>query len=125
MKTYGKLDWAISGGKVPLNTTGGRPELISHDKIAILNTSKEDAQIEIIIFYEDEQPVGTYEIKVEAERLRKIRFNDLIDPAAIRLERNYGCYIKSSIPVVVQFSRLNTGKIANAELTSIAFSIDI
>lgn len=125
MVTYGKLDWAIAAGKIPSLTNGERPDQISHEKLSILNTSHEDALIEIIIFYEDEQPVGTYEIKVKGNRLRKIRFNDLIDPAAIKLERNYGCYIKSSIPVVVQFSRMNTGNNANAELTSMAFPIDM
>lgn len=124
MKTCGKLDWALAGGKIPLMTNGEGPAQISYDKIAILNTSEEDAIIEITVFYEDEQPVGAYEIKVAAKRLRKIRFNDLIDPAAIRLERNYGCYIKASIPVVVQFSRMNTGRNENAEMGAMAFPIE-
>lgn len=96
----------------------------SHDKIAVLNTSNEEAVVEMVIFYEDEPPVGIYEVRVQAKRLRKIRFNDLIDPEAIRLERNYSCFIKTNVPVVIQFSRMNTGQDANAEMGGMAFPAD-
>jgi hypothetical protein len=121
MKTRGKTDWAIAGGRIPSQTTGQGPALISHEKIAVLNTTDEEAVIEIDIFYEDEKPAGSWEIKVGARRVRKIRFNDLIDPATIRLDRNYGCSIRSSVPVVIQFSKMNTGQSANAEMSSLAF----
>lgn len=124
MKAYGKLDWAIAVGRIPFLSKGKEPEFTSHDKIAILNTSNEEALIEITMFYEDEQPCGNYSISVQARRIRKIRFNDLIDPVAIRMERNYGCYIKSDVPVVVQFSRMNTGAKANAEMAALAFPVE-
>ncbi|GHA31498.1 hypothetical protein GCM10007103_11430 [Salinimicrobium marinum] len=125
MKAYGKIDWAFAAGRIPFRTTGKEPEMNSHDKIAILNTSGEDALVELLIFYEDQSPIGTYEVAVEAKRLRKIRFNDLIDPEAIRLERNYSCFIKTSVPVVIQFSRMNTGQNANAEMGGMAFPADL
>ena len=121
MKALGKRDWAVAGGRIPFLCSGPEREFISHDKISVLNTSEEDARIELVIYYEDVQPVATYTLMVKAKRLRKIRFNDLIDPEAIRMERNYGCYLKSDIPVVVQFSRLNSGAAANAELAATAY----
>ena len=124
MKKIGKLDWAFSGGRIPFDSTGEEPMFNSHDKISVLNTSEEEAEIEIFMFYEDEAPVGTYEVKVKARRLRKIRINDLIDPAAVRLERNYGCYIRSNVPVVIQFSRMHTGQDANAIMGTMAFPAD-
>lgn len=124
MKKIGKLDWAFSGGRIPFETTGKEPQFNSHDKIAVLNTSVETAEIEIFIFYEDQEPVGTYEVEIEAQRLRKIRINDLIDPEAVRLDRNYGCYIRSNIPVVIQFSRIHTGQNANAIMGTMAFPAD-
>lgn len=103
MKTYGKIDWAFSLGRIPLDS---RPESSkSYDGLSILNTSKEETEIELVIFYEDEPPVGRYSLKVPAQRLRKFRMNDLIDPFPIRLERNYGCLIRASHPVVIQFVR--------------------
>lgn len=124
MKAYGKIDWAFSAGRIPFRSNGKEPEFISHDKIAILNTSEEEAIVELLIFYEDESPVGTYEVKIKAKRLRKIRFNDLIDPAAMILERNYSCFIQTNVPVVIQFSRMDTGANANAGMSSMAFPAD-
>lgn len=123
MKAYGKLNWAIAAGRIPFQTNGREPEMNSHDKLAILNTSGEKAVVELWIFYEDDYPV-TYEVEVKSNRVRKIRFNDLIEPEAMRMERNFSCYIKSNVPVVVQYSRMNTGARANAEMTTMASPID-
>lgn len=123
MKAYGKKYWAFPGGNIPLRSTGKEPEFSSHNKIAILNISETVAHIEITIFYENSAPVSGYNIKVNSKRLRKIRFNDLIDPVAISLERNYGCYIKSDVPVVIQFSAMDTGSENNAQCATIAYSV--
>lgn len=124
MKAIGKIDWAFSAGRVPFRTTGKEPQFTSHDQIAVLNTTREIAEIELFIFYEDVTPVGSYKIAVQPQRLRKIRFNDLIDPEAIQLERNYSCYIRTNVKVVVQFSRMNTGINSNAEMGTMAFPVD-
>lgn len=121
MKKIGKLDWSFSAGRIPFHSTGEEPAFNSHDKIAVLNTSQEVAEIEIFIFYEDQTPVGSYKVEIKPRRLRKIRFNDLIDPEAIQLERNYGCYIRSNVPVVIQFSRMSTGQDVNSIMGTMAF----
>lgn len=123
MKRIGKLDWAFSAGRIPLESTGKEPEFISHDKIAVLNTSEEEALLELFIFYENEQPVGVFELKIKPRRLRKIRINDLIDPTVINLDRNYSCFIKASIPVVIQFSRINSATKETAEMGTMAFPV--
>lgn len=124
MKKTGKLDWAFSGGRIPFDSTGEEPMFNSHDKISVLNTTNSTAALEIFLFYENEAPVGTYEVEVKPQRLRKIRINDLIDPAAVQLEKNYGCYIRSNVPVVIQFSRMHTGQRANAIMGTMAFPAD-
>lgn len=124
MKKLGKLDWAFSDGRIPFGSTGKEPTFNSHDKISVLNTSAEKAEIEIFILYEDEAPIGAYKVEVKPRRLRKIRINDLIDPVAVNLDRNYSCYIRSIVPVVIQFSRMNTGQNANAIMGTMAFPAD-
>ena len=124
MKKIGKLDWAFSGGRIPFNSTGEEPMFNSHDKISVLNTSEEEAELEIFIFYENEAPVGTFEVEIKPQRLRKIRINDLIDPIPVKLERNYGCYIRSNVPVIIQFSRMDTGQNANSIMGTLAFPAD-
>lgn len=123
MKALGKLDWAFSAGRIPFRSTGEEPEFVSHDKIAILNTSEEEAVIELYIFYEKVKPEGPYTFKIQSLRLKKIKFNDLIDPEAMQLGRNYSCFIKASEKVVIQFSRMNTGSKTAAEMSSMAFPI--
>ena len=123
MKAYGKIDWAFSGGCVPLESRGSEPEFISHDKIAVLNTSDKPATIGLFIYFEDTPPLGTFWVKIGPRRLRKIRFNDLIDPLPIELGKNYSCLIQSDVPVVVQFSRMNSGTDKIAEMGSMAFPV--
>lgn len=120
MKAYGKLDWAFAAGRIPFQSTGKEPELGSHDKIAILNTSDKEVEVKMTVLYEDAPPV-TYKIDVKPKRLRKLRFNDLIEPVAMELERNFACYIRCEYPVVIQFSRQNTGSRRIAEMGGMAF----
>ncbi|PKD16225.1 hypothetical protein APR41_10585 [Salegentibacter salinarum] len=124
MKAIGKLDWAFSAGKIPLQSIGEEPKFTSNDKLAILNTSEEKAIIELFIFYENRKPMGPYSVTIKPLRLKKIRFNDLIDPEAIMLEQNYSCYIKTNVKVVIQFSRMNTGNNKVSEMSSMAFPVE-
>lgn len=124
MKQVGKIDWAFSSGRVPFKYHGKEPEMISNDRICVLNATTVNACVELFIFYESAPPVGPYTLEVKPQRIRKIRFNDLIDPEAIQLERNFSCYIRSTVKIVVQMSRMNTGARANAEMSTIAFPVD-
>jgi hypothetical protein len=122
-KPIGKLNWLISAGNIPLATTGEEPEFTSHQKVAILNTSDAEAEIDLTIFYENDQPQRGFEFTVPPRRIMKVRFNDLIDPMPIPLEKNFGCLICSSIPVVVQFSGMDTGHRTTARISTMAYPV--
>jgi hypothetical protein len=53
-----------------------------------------------------------------------VRFNDLIDPQALPLDTPYACIIRSDEPVVVQFTRRDTGQPANAIATTMAYAVE-
>jgi hypothetical protein len=118
----GRKTWAIVGGYMPLDQTGPEPAFTSHDSLAILNTTGEDAEIELTIFYTDRDPVGPYPIKVQARRMRSIRFNDLIEPEALPLETHYAAVLTSNVPVVVQFAQMDTRQAANARAMMMGYS---
>jgi hypothetical protein len=105
---YGKKIWSFAGGRIPLRSNGKEPAFTSHDKIAILNTSAKDATITIMILYEGRNPVDKYEIKLKARRVKKIRFNDLIDPLPVPLDTPFGFVLTSDVKVIVEFSRADT-----------------
>ncbi|WP_026731106.1 sensory rhodopsin transducer [Fischerella sp. PCC 9605] len=121
MKTLGKTTWAIPGGHIPLRSTGHEPEFTSRDELCLLNTSDQEANVEIAIFHADREPVGSYRLKVQARRVRHIRFNDLIDPEAILLDTDYASVIESDVPIVVQFSRLDSSQAEKSILSTMAF----
>lgn len=110
----GKKLWAFSAGHIPLDSTGKEPEFTSHDKIAVLNTSGRTAEISITIFYEDREPVKVRPIKVQGSRVRKIRFNDLIDPVPVPLDKSFAVTVTSDVNVIIQFSRMDTSSTRHA-----------
>ena len=121
MTTIGNKKWAIAGSNIPARSHGDEPEFTSRDSLWLLNTSNEDAEVSITIYYADRDPVGPYEIQVAGERVRQVRFNDLIDPQAIPLCVDYAAVVESSVPIVVQLSQLDTRQAENARTLSLAF----
>jgi len=108
---------------VPVESTGREPDRTSHDAIAVLNTNDVDADIEATVHYTEREPVGPYRFRVRANRIRRVRINDLIDPAAVELGVDYGLVIESSAPVVVQTTRQDTSG-RGAIMGTMAFPLD-
>lgn len=121
MEALGKKVWAIPGGHIPSASTGREPEHVSRDELQVLNTSGDDAELEITLYYADREPVGPYPLVVHPRRVRHVRFNDLIDPEAMPLDTHYACVVNSSVPVVVQFTRVDTSQAENALLGLLAY----
>lgn len=124
MRPIGRTLWVVPGGHIPSESTGEEPRYTSNDSLFILNATDREADLRITIFYSDRGPVGPYPLRVHPERIRHVRFNDLIDPEAIPLDADYAAVIESNVPVVVQFSRRDTSRAKNAISTTIAFPVE-
>ena len=124
MKAIGRRRWAIAGGHIPLRSTGPEPALVSHETLCLLNAGERDASVELWIHHPGREPVGPYRMKVGARRVRHVRFNDLIDPEALFLGADYGAAIEADVPIVVQFTRLDTSRAANAQCGTLAHPCD-
>lgn len=122
MNAIGKRIWVIAEGYIPSSSTGPEPQMTSHETACIINTGSKQAQIELMIYYEDRDPVGLYKIKVPAGRTLHLRFNDLEDPETIPKDTDYASVLISDIPIVVQHTRLDSRQNANALLSTIAYS---
>ena len=118
----GHKRWSIPEGTIPKTSHGPAPEMLSHEAACVLNVSDEEAHVEITVFYSDREPVGPYKISVGARRTKHIRFNDLNDPEPIPLGTDYASVIESDVPIVVQYTRLDSRQSENALMTTMAFA---
>lgn len=114
--------WTISAGRVPLQSVGPEPAFTSRDLLSLLNAGETDVQVSIMLCYTDREPIGPYELEVRARRVRKVRINDLIDPEAPPLDEPYGAIVRADAPIVIQFSRQDTGAEALAGMMTTAFA---
>ena len=121
MTALGRRTWALAGGRIPLRSDGPEPQMTSRVQLAILNTGARDATVSITLYYADNDPVGPYSVEVAARRVRKVRFNDLIDPLPVPLDAPFGAVLRANRPVVVQLTRLDSAPDAGAWITTAAF----
>jgi hypothetical protein len=120
----GHRRWAIAEGYIPGWSNGPEPQFTSHETACLLNTSEEEAHVEITVFFSDREPVGPYRITVPARRTLHLRFNELKDPEAIPTDTDYASVIESDVPIVVQHTRLDSRQAENALLSTVAYASD-
>jgi hypothetical protein len=121
-KTIGRKTWAIAEGYIPAWSNGPAPEFISHEAFCILNVTDQEAHIELTIYYADREPVGPYVFTVGARRTHHFRFNNLKDPAPVPRGTSYASLFESTVPIVIQHTRLDSRQEKNALMTTIAYS---
>jgi len=120
----GRRRWAIAEGYIPATSHGPAPDFTSHETACMLNAGDRDAHIEIMIYFDDRDPVGPYRLTVPARRTRHLRFNELKDPQEIPRAANYSSVITSDVPIVVQHTRLDSRSAELALLSTIAFAAE-
>ena len=122
MDSIGRRRWAIAEGYIPSWSNGPEPQFTSHESACLLNTSDEEAHVEITVYFEDREPAGPYKVTVPPRRTLHVRFNELDDPEPIPHDTDYASVIGSDVPVVVQHTRLDSRQAENALLSTIAYA---
>jgi hypothetical protein len=122
MKVYGSQSWLIpdtylgSVSKLPTPT---------HEAICVLNTSGTDAEIALTLFFEDRDPIiGEYYAVCGAMRTNHIRLDRLVSSKTGELiprDVPYSILVESNVPIVVQYSRLDTSGGTVALMTTIPY----
>ena len=123
MEAIGRTRWALAEGYIPSLSHGPAPDMISHETLCLLNTSDQDAEVRITIYFAHREPVGPYHVLVAARRTKHLRFNELSDPAPIPLDTDYATIVESTIPIVVQQTRLDSRQAENALFSTVAFPV--
>ena len=121
MAAIGHRYWAIPEGYIPGESVSTAHDLVSHEAACILNVGDDDAEISITLFFEDRPPVGPYRATIGARRTLHLRFNDLSDPEPVPRDTSYASVIESTVPIVVQHTRLDSRNPNIALLSTMAF----
>lgn len=117
----GNRTWVIADGWIPRTSTGPEPDMTSHDSACMLNASDMPAEVSLMVYFQDREPAGPYQIGIPARRVHHQRLNDLVDPEPVPKGVDYSMLITSSVPIVVQHTRLDSRQAANALMSTIAF----
>lgn len=121
----GHRNWAIAEGYIPAGSTGGDDRrFVSHETACLLNAGEAPARVTIMLYFKDREPAGPYRVDVPARRTLHLRFNDLEDPEPVPRDTDYACTIESSVPIVVQHTRLDSRQAELALMSTIAFAQD-
>lgn len=120
-KAYGKTEWLIPDCYWPEITTGGH--YVSHEAICVLNTSDEDAVIDLTLYFEDREPITGFQAKCGARRTHHIRLDKIVDANGqhIPIGTPYALLAVSNVPIVSQYSRLDTTQVNESLMTTIAY----
>ncbi|HEY0637786.1 MAG TPA: sensory rhodopsin transducer [Pseudonocardiaceae bacterium] len=121
MQALGRRTWVIPEGHIPSGGHGEGRALQSHETACLLNTSDQDAHVEITVYFADREPVGPFRVTVPARRTLHQRFNDLTDPEPVPRDTDYASVLVSDVPVIVQHSRLDSRQAELALLSTIAW----
>lgn len=112
--------WLVPDGFIPEESSGSQE---SHEAICVLNTSTEEARLSISFYFEDREPIRDVEVVVPAERTRHIR-TDGLERAEVPRGVPYAVRVESSIPVTVQYSRMDTTQAALSLMTAMAYPVE-
>jgi hypothetical protein len=118
----GKTCWAIAEGYIPARSHGPEPEMTSHETLCLLNTGDTAAQIELTVFFADREPAGPYRVAVGSRRTLHLRLNELSDTEPVPRGTDFAVVVKSSGPIVVQHTRLDSRQSENALMSTLAYA---
>lgn len=122
MEHIGKKIWAIADCHIPGRSNGPEPEMTSHETFCFLNLSKAPANVKIMMYFSNRNPVGPYWLEIPAERTLHIRLNLLKDPEPIPRDTDFAALVESDIPIVLQQTRLDSRQSENALFSTVPFS---
>ena len=103
--------------------TSNGTDYVSHESICVLNTEEENAQISLTLYYEDQEPIGPVMCQCLGKRTHHIRMDRILLTEERHIPRGvpYAAVLTSSVPVVVQYTRVDTTQPELALMSAMAF----
>lgn len=119
----GKTTWLLPDMFWPTVTHGD--SYVSHEAVCVLNVGNADAKVTLTLFYEDREPVEGFCVVCPAMRTTHIRMDMLKDAKGEPVPRGvgYAARVTSDVPVVVQYTRVDTTQPELALMTAMAYPL--
>lgn len=120
MKSLGTTTWLIPDAYWPEFSSGKFP---SHESVCILNTGDTDAVVSMTLYFEDRDPMTGFKAVCPARRTNHARMDKIKnkDGQSVPKAIPYAILVESSVPVVIQYSRMDTTQAEMTLMTAIAF----
>ncbi|PZA05743.1 MULTISPECIES: sensory rhodopsin transducer [unclassified Meiothermus] len=120
----GARTWFVPDGYLPAKGPGGA--YVGHDCVCLLNTTSQEARVWLDIYFEDRDPVEGLEVRLPPKRCLHLRMDrpEMLSGFEIPREVPYALRVRSSVPIVVQYSRLDVTQANMAFLSVMGFPQD-
>ena len=125
MAAFGATHWFIPDTYLPEPVVADGP-YVGHEAICVLNVTGGDAKLALDFYFEDREPVKGIQLIVPAERTRHLRLDkpDQIGGFQVPVGIPYAARITSDVPIIVQYSRLDTTQVQATLMTTMAYPLD-
>ena len=122
MVSGGKKVWYFADGYLPEKSKNG--EMEAHEALMIFNTHTEPVEAFIDVYFSDKAPVKDICINVPPERIIALRLDHAEDLNGVEIPvlTQYALRVRASLPVVVQFGRLDTTQNNMAYYVGVGYS---
>ena len=119
---YGKKTWLIPDAFYNSLSIGA----VSHEAVCVLNTSNDDAVINMTLYFENRDKMDGFQSYCKAGRTHHIRMDKLrsLSGETVPMDIPYAILVESSVEVVVQYSRLDTSQAEMALMTTVAYPVE-
>lgn len=116
----GKKEWIIPDCELPPE---GEGIMKGHESVIVVNDSDKTARIKVKLFFVDEPCYQDIEWKVEPQRVKCFRTNNVEDMCGyiVEKEKQYAMKLSSDTEIIVQYGRLDNRQVNLAYYTTLGF----
>lgn len=104
----GACVWYFPDGYLPEKI--GEGPLEAHEALMLLNTNATPAEVSLDFYFENRDPVKNIPVNVAAERVMALRLDHPRDIGGLEIPPlvQYAIRVRSNVPIVALFGRLDT-----------------
>jgi hypothetical protein len=122
MSTNGKKNWVFADGDLP---PAGEKEPFGHEALMITNLNRQRANISLEILFEEREPVAVASLGVEGMRVKCFRLDKPLGEKKFRIPfGQYALVVRSDVPIVAAFGRLDVRQPNLAYYSVAGYSFD-